>query len=114
MAKNEGQAQPLDVSEFLKTVEQFPAVYDAKNFCNRPFTLDSVEWKVFEATAENGYRTNEKVIMHCTERSTGKQVVLESTQKGIVTPIAALEANGLFPCNLMLIQEGKFCSVVSR
>lgn len=114
MAKSDGTPQPVDVSDFLKSVEQFPAVYDAKDFCNHPFTLNRVEWKAFEPSAANNYRSNAKVIMHCTELATNRQVILESSQKGIVTPIGAIEEAGLFPCNLMIVKEGKFCTVQAR
>lgn len=114
MAKQDGSASIVDVSEFLKTIEQLPPVYDAKDFCNRPFTLNAVDWQVFEASERNRYNATEKLKMDCTEISTGRKVILETTQKGIVTPIAAIEAAGYFPCNLMIAQEGKYCTVQAR
>lgn len=115
MAKKVSSDAPIvDVKDFLASIEQLPAVYDAKDFCNRPFTLIAVDWQVFEANERNRYNTTEKLKMTCVELSTGKEVLLETTQKGIVQPIAAIEGQGYLPCNLMIIQDGKYCSVVAR
>lgn len=114
MAKNDGNPQPLDVSEFLASLTPLPPVYDATDFTNRPFILQSIDWQIFEPTERNRYNTTEKLKMTCQEVSTGKIVLLETTQKGIVTPVAALEAQGLFPCRLMIVKEGKYCTVIAR
>lgn len=114
MAKTQDMANKVDVKEFLASLEALPPVYNANEFTNRPFTLIKVDWKIFDPTPANNYRSNEKIIMTCQEISSGKMVVLESTQKGIVQPIAKIEEHGYFPCDLMIIQEGKFCSVVAR
>jgi hypothetical protein len=114
MAKNDGTPNPINVKDFLASLPQLPSVYDAKDFTNRPFRLNRVEWKVFEANSRNNYNTTEKIMMHATELATGKELILESTQKGIVQPVAAIEENGLFPCDLMIIQEGKYCTITAR
>lgn len=113
MAKSDGQPTKVDVKEFLASLPQLPAVYDAKDFTNRPFTLTKIDWQVFEASDRNRYNTTEKLKMTGVVLSSGKEIVLETTQKGIVNPIAAIEESGYFPCDIMIIQEGKYCTVVA-
>jgi len=112
MAKTE--AQVYDVSEFLKATPQLPPVFDATEFCNRPFTLTSVEWRDFPASARNNYNASRKLIMHVSTIDNGKEYLLETTQRGIVEPVQALQTAGYMPCNLMIVKEGKYCTIQAR
>jgi len=113
MAKSDGSAPKVDVKQFLASLPQLPAVFDAKEFCNRPFTLTAIDWQIFTPNEKNNYNNTSKVKMTGIVLATGKTVILESTQKGIVEPIAAIEANAYYPCDIMIVQEGKYCSIVA-
>lgn len=111
MAKSNQSTNENPIAAFLSSLPQLPAVYDAKDFTNRAFTFESVEWKTFPPTERNNYSEATKAMIAGTEISTGRKVVIETTQKGIVNPIAALEEQGYFNVNLMIVQEGKFCTI---
>lgn len=113
MAKQTEVTQKFDVKEFLASRDELPPVYEAKDFCNRAFTLISTESKTFAPTERNNYNPSLKLIMTIIILATGKQAVLETTQRGIVEPVNALVQGGYFPCDLMIVQEGKFCKVVA-
>jgi hypothetical protein len=113
MAKKDNGIPTADIKSFLATIPKFAPVYDAKDFCNRPFTLTKIDWTVFTPTERNGYTNSEKLKMTCITHSDGKEFILETSQKGITTIIGAIEAEGQFPCDIMIIQEGKFCTVVA-
>lgn len=114
MAKSDGTATKVDVREFLASLPQLPPVYDAKDFTHRPFTLTKIDWQVFTPNERNNYNNTEKLKMTCVELSTNREVIIETTQKGVVNPIAAIEAGGYFPCDLMIVQEGKYLTVQAR
>ena len=113
MAKQTDNTARNQLQEFLKALPQLPAVYDAKEFCNRAFTFTRVEWKEFQPSERNNYRSTSKAMIFGTELATGKEVCLETTQKGIVQPIQAMEESGIFNVNIMIVQEGKFCAIVA-
>jgi|SRR6185369_8809421 len=114
MAKNDNSSGAFDVSEFLAGLPAFESVYDAKQVTNRPFTLNSITWKEFQPNERNNYRAGRKLEMHVTFMGTGKLAIIETTMKGIVVPVEAIEAHGYLPCNLMIAQDGKFLTIVAR
>jgi len=113
MAKNNGDLPKVDVKDFLASLPKLPSVYDAKDFTNRAFTLTKIDWKVFERSERNNYNTTEKLIMTGIRHSDNAPVIIETTQKGIVEVVAAIEGQGYFPCDLMIVQEGKYCTIVA-
>lgn len=113
MAKQDETTQVYDVSDVLRQLPQLPSVYDAKEFTNRAFVLNSIDWKDFPASQRNNYNATRKLIMNVTTLDNSKTCILETTQKGLVEPIKALADAGYIPCRLMIVKEGKFCTVVS-
>jgi len=113
MAKKDNGIPTADIKAFLQSVPRLAPVYDAKDFTNRPFTLVKIDWTIFEANARNNFRSTAKVKMTCLTHSDGREVLLETSQKGITEVISAIEEAGQFPCDIMIVQEGKFCTVVA-
>lgn len=113
MAKKDNGIPTANVKDFLATIPKLPAVYDAKDFCNHPFTLTKIDWQIFAPSDRNNYNNSEKLKMLCITHSDGKEVILETTQKGITQIVGAIEAEGMFPCDLMIVQEGKYCTIVA-
>lgn len=113
MAKKDNGIPTANIKDFLATVPRLAPVYDAKDFTNRPFTLTKIDWTIFEATARNNYRSTAKVKLTGLTHSDGREVILESSQKGITEIINAIEEAGQFPCDIMIVQEGKFCTIVA-
>lgn len=114
MAKTDVQTQLYDVVEILKGAEKLEPVYDAKQYTNRPFVLLGVEWKIFEPNERNNYNSTEKLIMSCADPNTGEKFKIETTQKGVTYPVAAIEKSQAFPCRIMIYQQGKYLAVTAK
>ena len=113
MAKSDTNETVYDVSEILNMAEKMPAVYDAKQYTNRPFILREVKWQVFDASERNGYNSSEKLTMTC-DPTTGEVFKIDTSQKGVTYPIAAIEKAQALPCRIMIVPKGKYLTVVAK
>ena len=112
MAKNEQQAvEAHDITDLLKSIENPPAVYDAKQVTNRAMIVSKVDYKMYEPSERNNYQVGEKTIMTVTFIATGEIATVETSMKGITIPIAAIVDAGYLPFRCAIIPKGKFLAV---
>lgn len=113
MAKSEQSVDKQGLKAFLDSRVKLPAIYDAKDFTNRPFTAKGIDWQIFEPTSKNNYNSTAKVKINGTLIPSGVDVIIESSQRGITEVMSDLEQSGFLPADLMIVQEGKYCTIVA-
>jgi Fe2+ or Zn2+ uptake regulation protein len=111
MTKQPTQIEAYDITDALASIEKPATVYDAKQVLNRAMVVHTVEYKTFEPTSQNNYQVGERALFSVTFLGNGERAVVETSQKSVTIPVAALVAQGLLPFRCQIIQKGKFLSI---
>jgi len=111
MAKEQIQVEANDIKDFLASVEQPGAVYDAKQVTNRAMVVLKVDYRLYEPNANNNFKTGERLIMQVTFIVTGERATVETSMTGITTPVTALVAANYLPFRCMIVPKGKFLAL---